>query len=129
MSCIPCMSHAAGSENIRKHNNAVESTRKPGGFARLTAGVKYKYYEVLVLKQILCYSIIISLFFASACSKSQMTAVMDDISRDTYENNARKQHIENLGNPIDEEYKTYDQYQRERKELTSDHEETSPVKR
>ena len=49
-----------------------------------------------------------------------MTAVMDDISRDTYENNARKQHVENLGNPTDEEQQTYDQYQRERKEIISD---------
>ena len=79
-----------------------------------------KYYRVAVLKQILWYLIIISLFFASACSNSQMTAVMDDISRDTYEKNVREQRTENIGNPTYEEHQTYDQYQRERKKLISD---------
>ena len=44
---------------------------------------------------------------------------MDDISRDTYENEARDQRIENLGDPTYEEPLTYDQYQRERNKLIS----------
>lgn len=74
------------------------------------------------MKQLLWCSIIISLFFNSACSKKQITTVLDDISRDTYEKNVREQRIENLGNPTYEEPPTYDQYQRERKELISDQE-------
>ena len=61
-----------------------------------------------------CY-IIISLFFVPACSKKQVTTVLDDISRDTYENNVREQRIENLGDPAYEEPLTYEQYQKERK--------------
>lgn len=49
-----------------------------------------------------------------------MTAVMDDISRDTYEKNVREQRIENMGNPTYEEHQTYDHYQREREKLISD---------
>ena len=65
-------------------------------------------------KKLFC-SLIIILFCGSACSKEQVTGVLDDISRDTYENKAREQHIENLGDPTYEEPPTYDQYQRERK--------------
>ena len=72
------------------------------------------------MKQILlCSTIIIALFCASACSKTQVTDVLDDISRDTYEKEEREQRIENLGDPTYEGLPTYDQYQRERKKLIS----------
>ena len=71
------------------------------------------------MKQILLCSIIIALFCASACSKTQVTDVLDDISRDTYANEVREQRIENIGDPTYEEPPTYDQYQRERKKLIS----------
>lgn len=74
------------------------------------------------MRQILLCSIIVILFFGSACSKKQITEVLDDISRDTYEKKAREQHIENLGDSSYEEPPTYDQYQRERKKLKSDQE-------
>ena len=64
--------------------------------------------------------IIILIFWAPACSKKQIKSVVDDISRDTYENNLRKQHIENLGDPSYEELPSYDQYQRERKDMLPD---------
>lgn len=67
------------------------------------------------MKQKLLCSLIIILFLSSACSKEQVTGVLDDISRDTYENRAREQRIENQGDPTYEEPPTYDQYQRERK--------------
>jgi hypothetical protein len=69
------------------------------------------------LKRIFWYAIISLLFFTTACSKETVVSVMDDISRDTYEKNARKERIENSGNPTYEEPPTYDQYQRERKEM------------
>ena len=72
------------------------------------------------MKQILlCSAIIIVLFCGSACSKKQVTGVLDDIARDTYEKKAREEQIENLGNPGYEPPPTYDQYQRERKKLIS----------
>jgi hypothetical protein len=72
------------------------------------------------MKQILLsYTIIIALFCASACSKTQVTDVLDDISRDTYEKEEREQRIENLGDPTYEQPPTYDQYQRERNKLIS----------
>ena len=55
------------------------------------------------MKQILLCSIIIIIFFGSACSKKQVTGILDDISRDTYEKNVREQRIENLGDPKYEE--------------------------
>jgi len=67
------------------------------------------------MKKILLCSIIIIILFASGCSKKQVTGVLDDIARDTYENNVRKQRFENLGNPHYDEPPTYDQYQKERK--------------
>lgn len=68
------------------------------------------------MKQILWFFIIISLFLClDACSKSRVANVLDDISRDTYENNVKKQRIENLEDPAYEEPPTYDQYQRDRK--------------
>ena len=84
-----------------------------------------------ILKVILCCSVLLSSTICiSACSSVKM--IQDDISRDTYESKViKKQRIENLDDPtqIGQEPPTYDQYQRERKELTSDHEETSTVKR
>jgi hypothetical protein len=74
------------------------------------------------MKQIFLCFIYIILIFGSACSKKQVTGVLDDISRDTYEQRAREQRIENLGDPTYKEPPTYDQYQKERKELKSDHE-------
>lgn len=75
------------------------------------------------MKRILWFSIIISLLLClDACSKSRIANVLDDISRDTYENNVKRQRIENLENPAYEEPPTYDQYQKERKELDGDSE-------
>jgi hypothetical protein len=67
------------------------------------------------MKRIIVCSIIIIILFGSACSKKQVTGLLDDIARDTYENNVRKQHFENLENPHYEKPPTYDQYQKERK--------------
>jgi len=65
--------------------------------------------------------IIISLFFlAPACSKKDIISVLYDISRDTYENSLRQQRNEHIDNPNYEEPPSYDQYQRERKEILSD---------
>lgn len=73
------------------------------------------------MRQILWCSILISLIVClSACSKSRSANVLDDISRDTYENSVKRQRIENMGDPAYEEPSTYDQYQRERKELYDD---------
>lgn len=73
------------------------------------------------MKQILWCSIITGLILcAFACSKKQMANIIDDISRDTYTNNNEAQRIENVKNPNYQELPTYDQYQRERKELISD---------
>jgi len=60
------------------------------------------------------------------CSKNEITSVLDDISRDTYENNLRKQRNENIGKPNYEEPPTYDQYQRERKKIIQDNQATIP---
>jgi len=78
------------------------------------------------MKQILWCSIIISLFFAPACSKKQVKAVLVDISRDTYEKNVKKQRYENLGNPNYQAPPTYDLYQKEKKLLMNDYERTPP---
>jgi hypothetical protein len=73
------------------------------------------------LKRLLLSCIIISLiFWVPACSKKQMKSVLDDISRDTYEKNMKKQRIENIGDLNYEEPPSYDQYQRERKGMLSD---------
>ena len=73
------------------------------------------------MKQLFWSCIIISLlFWAPSCSEKQIKSVLDDISRDTYENNLREQRIENIGDPNYEEPPSYDQYQRERKEMLSD---------
>ncbi|MDY6974476.1 MAG: hypothetical protein SV775_19515 [Thermodesulfobacteriota bacterium] len=73
------------------------------------------------MKQLfLAWLISIFIICAPACSKKQIKSVVEDISRDTYENNLRKQRIENLGNPSYEEQPSYDQYQRERKEILQD---------
>jgi hypothetical protein len=69
------------------------------------------------LKQILWCSVIIGLLLClGACSKTGIVNVLDDITRDTYENNMKRQQIENLDDPAYEKPPTYDQYQRERKE-------------
>ena len=82
------------------------------------------------MKQLFWSCIIISLlFWAPACSKKQIKSVLDDISRDTYENNLREQRIENIGDPNYEEPPSYDQYQRERKETLSDPEITQMTKK
>jgi len=66
---------------------------------------------------------------APSCSEKQIKSVLDDISRDTYENNLREQRIENIGDPNYEEPPSYDQYQRERKETLSDPEITQMTKK
>jgi len=79
------------------------------------------------LKRLLWSCIVISIiFWVPACSKKQIISIFDDISRDTYENNLRKQREENIGKPNYEEPPTYDQYQRERKELLPDSQTTIP---
>lgn len=69
------------------------------------------------MDQKIAWAIFIMLFAGSACSKQQVTGVLDDISRDTYEKKAREQRIEHLGDPTYENPPTYDEYQRERKKL------------
>jgi len=65
--------------------------------------------------------IIISLIFLlSACSNKQIKSVFDDISRDTYENNMRKQRNENIVETNHEEPLSYDQYQKKRKAMSSE---------
>ena len=82
------------------------------------------------MKQLFWSCIIISLlFWAPSCSERQIKSVLDDISRDTYENNLREQRIENIGDPNYEEPPSYDQYQRERKETLSDPEITQMTKK
>jgi hypothetical protein len=74
-----------------------------------------------VLKTLLLSCIIISfIFLVPGCSKKQIKSVLDDISRDTYENNLRKHRVENIEDPNNEEPPSYDQYQRERKKMLSD---------
>ncbi|MDY6857551.1 MAG: hypothetical protein SWO11_23180 [Thermodesulfobacteriota bacterium] len=70
----------------------------------------------------LFWACFISIFIicAPACSKKQINSVVEDISRDIYENNLKKQRIENLGDPSYEEQPSYDQYQRKRKEMLQD---------
>ena len=81
------------------------------------------------MKKLLCGCVIISfLFWVPACSKKQIKSVLDDISRDTYEKNLRKQRIENIEDPNYEEPPSYDQYQRERKEMLSDPEISQKTK-
>ena len=73
------------------------------------------------MKRLFLRSIIICfLFWTPACSKQQIKSVLDDIARDTYEKNMRNQRIENIEDPNYEEPPSYDQYQRERKEMLSD---------
>lgn len=76
------------------------------------------------MKPILSCLTIISLFFIFACSKKQMSSVLDDISRGIYENGVRAQRLENIGNPPYIEPPTYDQYQRERLEKLSKQDKT-----
>jgi len=57
-----------------------------------------------------------------------MKSVLDDISRDTYEKNMKKQRIENIGDPNYEEPPSYDQYQRERRDMLSDPEISHKIK-
>ena len=60
-----------------------------------------------------------------ACSKSK--PILEDISRDLYENHRRSQHFENLNDSskTGEPDLTYDQYQRERREMLSGSESTT----
>lgn len=56
--------------------------------------------------------------FFSACSTRQLTAVLDDIARDTYEKNAGKQRMENITDPTYVPPPTYDQYQKDRQKIS-----------
>jgi hypothetical protein len=77
------------------------------------------------LKQNLFSFFIISLILCTtACSKGKIVTVLDYICRGAYENNLRKHRIENVGNPAYEEPPTYDQYQKQRKELVAEREAT-----
>lgn len=70
------------------------------------------------MKQILWCSIIIGVLLClNACSKDKIVNVLDDISRDRYENSVKRQRIENMDDPAYEDPPSYDQYQREREEL------------
>lgn len=81
------------------------------------------------MKKLLWSCLIISfLFWIPACSKKQIKSVLDDISRDTYEKNLRKKRIENIEDPNYEEPPSYDQYQRERKDMLSDPEISQKTK-
>jgi hypothetical protein len=51
---------------------------------------------------------------------------LDDISRDNYEKNLRKQRIENIEDPNYEDPPSYNQYQRERKKIIQDNQATIP---
>ena len=64
-------------------------------------------------------------FYLLLVLKTIYQQYLDDISRDTYEKNVKEQRIENSENPNYKEPPTYDQYQKKRKELISDHDETS----
>jgi hypothetical protein len=64
------------------------------------------------LKELVLNGIIISFAFCiSACSDKRVKSVLDDISRDTYENTMRKRRIDNKGDPTYAEPPSYDQYQ------------------
>ncbi len=56
----------------------------------------------------------------SACSNSQVTSVLEDISRDTYEKKMQEQRFENREDPTYQPPPTYDRYQREIREMRSD---------
>ena len=72
------------------------------------------------MKRLFLSCIMISFIFGSpACSKKQIKSIVDDISRDTYENNLKTQRVENMGDPSYEEPPSYDQYQMDRKEVVS----------
>ncbi len=60
--------------------------------------------------------IISNIFWFSACSGKQVKSVLDDISRDTYENSMRQQRYKYGDDPSYERPPTYDQYQQRRKE-------------
>ena len=79
------------------------------------------------MKKLLLGCVIISFFFwVPACSKKQIKSVLDDISRDNYEKNLRKQRIENIEDPNYEDPPSYNQYQRERKKIIQDNQATIP---
>ena len=79
------------------------------------------------MKQTLCCIMVISLVLCMlGCSKNEIKSVLDDISRDKYENKLRKQRNENIGKPNYEEPPAYDQYQRERKIIIQDNQATIP---
>jgi hypothetical protein len=79
------------------------------------------------LKKLLLGCVIISfLSWVPACSKKQIKSVLDDISRDNYEKNLRKQRIENIEDPNYEDLPSYNQYQRERKKIIQDNQATIP---
>jgi hypothetical protein len=68
-------------------------------------------------KLLLSFFIISFIFLVPACS---IKSVLDDIARDTYEKNLRKQRIENIEDLNYEDPPSYNQYQRERKGMLSD---------
>jgi len=73
------------------------------------------------MKQLFVCCIIINFIFTlSACSSKQIKSVLDDISRDTYEKNVRKKRNESIWERnYGEEPLSYDQYQQERKTISS----------
>jgi len=76
------------------------------------------------LKKLLWSFFIISfIFLVPACS---IKSVLDDIARDTYEKNLRKQRIENIEGPNYEDPPSYNQYQRERKKIIQDNQDAIP---
>jgi hypothetical protein len=77
------------------------------------------------MKHIIFISIILCI---SSCADKKV--LLDNISRGIYDQNVKKQHMENLSNPIQtgNESLSYDQYQRLRKEIILDTEETPSEK-
>ncbi|MGV7223616.1 MAG: hypothetical protein ACQ9MH_19065 [Nitrospinales bacterium] len=76
------------------------------------------------MKKLLWSFFIISfIFLVPACS---IKSVLDDIARDTYEKNLRKQRFENIEDPNYEDPPSYNQYQRERKKIIQDNQATIP---
>ncbi len=80
------------------------------------------------MQRIVSIGMLVSLILCGpACSKDQLKSVLDDISRDTYEQTIREQRAETFGNPTDEEPPTYDQYQRQREAMIMDQQDGQPA--
>jgi hypothetical protein len=70
--------------------------------------MKQKFWFLVIGCIVLC---------TASCTKREMVMILEDICRDTYEKSTCEKRIDNLDNPAYEKPPTYDQYQRERKNL------------